>query len=937
MRKLKTAGFFALCALFSFVLFAKESQSASSLIKGEGSSVYYLSSDGKRYIFPNEKIYFSWFSDFSGVTKLTNSDLAKIPLGKNITYRPGTRLVKLASVPKVYAVETGGILRWIPSETVAYNLYGGDWAKKVDDMSDSFFSDYIFGKDLASGIYPEGSVVIDESSSKKYVIWGGQKRELQGTAFEKNKFLDKFTAYASSLSQYIIGTPVINEESYFTDASELHGTAKSTEQVSIIALPTSASAFAGEKSAVLGAFALQTKQAITVSQLRATIESKSFSRDSDADLGGLVFGGNSDDDQRANLTNLRFSLFGKNGFLSTGALNAAESDDDKQTLSFTGSESLAAGRHILFFTADIDEYTPNDEQYGISLNTSASVISGWDATGKKDMYGSGIMIVSGELEISSCGGIEKQTIFENEIKIFDASCFRFEANGIDEATIKELAITAYVDEGEGNADFLPGEDSDNGSFLRAENLISSVSLINKATGLSYGTKTISSSDGRILFSGLNIKIVQGSPLELVLRATTSGNTPDELGTDRISFDIAVAEDDVSAFASDGAEIDAQGDEPNGGITPKVYHSFISHGTISITGGSAGEGYVYMGQQDAVSYAVRFRPSKEEDFIVEGMTFRILTPESKRSIKRAYIKYTDAQGVVSESSTGFGSSDTANFSGLSIPLPKDKNTDIGLMLEISGSLFGATSGDEIAVVFETAGSFRLRGARSNAVFDTDDVGSDVSASIVQGEALTVRKNIPVFSPANSVLVSGSDELLGFSVSSKGEGVPEIKRLTFKITSTDVGTVGSDNDLFERWADVNGDYLDDDDIIDLYEIENQQPLAENGSGSIDFSIYDASSHAIDSTPQGIDTASGDYGLITIDFTTTLKAYAPSKTYLLVADVLSKIAGDGYSVRATLQTDSTQIAENLIWSDGTGLGSSLSGQFISGLPIKGIEWRN
>jgi len=40
---------------------------ANSLIKGTGSAVYYLSSNGKRYVFPTEKTYFTWYSDFANV------------------------------------------------------------------------------------------------------------------------------------------------------------------------------------------------------------------------------------------------------------------------------------------------------------------------------------------------------------------------------------------------------------------------------------------------------------------------------------------------------------------------------------------------------------------------------------------------------------------------------------------------------------------------------------------------------------------------------------------------------------------------------------------------------------------------------------------------------------------------------------------------------
>jgi hypothetical protein len=81
------------------------------------------------------------------VAVLTDAQLAAVPLGKNVTYRPGVRLVKIVSDPKVYAVATNGELRWIPDEWTAKALYGADWSKKVDDVPDAFFgNDYHIGE-----------------------------------------------------------------------------------------------------------------------------------------------------------------------------------------------------------------------------------------------------------------------------------------------------------------------------------------------------------------------------------------------------------------------------------------------------------------------------------------------------------------------------------------------------------------------------------------------------------------------------------------------------------------------------------------------------------------------------------------------------------------------------------------------------------------------
>ena len=113
-------------------------------------AVYFYGHDGTRHAFPNEKVYFTWYADFSSVQTVSTAFLASITLGPNVTYRPGVKMVKFQTLDKVYAVALGGSLRWIKTESAAASLYGTDWNKKVDDISDVFFLDYRFGADIAS-------------------------------------------------------------------------------------------------------------------------------------------------------------------------------------------------------------------------------------------------------------------------------------------------------------------------------------------------------------------------------------------------------------------------------------------------------------------------------------------------------------------------------------------------------------------------------------------------------------------------------------------------------------------------------------------------------------------------------------------------------------------------------------------------------------------
>lgn len=111
-------------------------------LKGSGATVYLYSAQGQRHAFPSEAVYRSWFTDFRDVTQISDEALSKIPLGRNVTYRPGVRLVKVTTDPKVYAIGAGRRLRWVKTEEVARALFGTDWARRVDDISDAFFINY---------------------------------------------------------------------------------------------------------------------------------------------------------------------------------------------------------------------------------------------------------------------------------------------------------------------------------------------------------------------------------------------------------------------------------------------------------------------------------------------------------------------------------------------------------------------------------------------------------------------------------------------------------------------------------------------------------------------------------------------------------------------------------------------------------------------------
>ncbi|MFA5300207.1 MAG: hypothetical protein WC389_18625 [Lutibacter sp.] len=157
----------------------------TELIKGESfSAVYYKSVDGKRYVFPNQRVYNSWYADFSSVKIISDAELANIPIGGSVSYKPNSRLVKITTDPKVYWVSKNGVLRWVTSENLAKEMFGENWGALVDDLPDAFFAppNYTLGEALIENNRPfiEENWTIDDNKQYQQQEQNPNQEQEQG-------------------------------------------------------------------------------------------------------------------------------------------------------------------------------------------------------------------------------------------------------------------------------------------------------------------------------------------------------------------------------------------------------------------------------------------------------------------------------------------------------------------------------------------------------------------------------------------------------------------------------------------------------------------------------------------------------------------------------------------------------------------------------------
>lgn len=128
---------------------AKPDIPPGQLVKAASSSaVYYIDEDLTRHVFPNARVFQSWYDGFGEIITVEDEDISEFPLSGTVPYKPGKRLIKIQTDPRVYAVDDGGVLRWVKSEAAARALYGKNWNKFVDDLPDSYFANYTMGEDV---------------------------------------------------------------------------------------------------------------------------------------------------------------------------------------------------------------------------------------------------------------------------------------------------------------------------------------------------------------------------------------------------------------------------------------------------------------------------------------------------------------------------------------------------------------------------------------------------------------------------------------------------------------------------------------------------------------------------------------------------------------------------------------------------------------------
>jgi len=181
------------------------------LIKlADASAIYYLDQNQIRHLFANQNVFWSWYDGAWADQNIEIVSQEKFDIytaGKNITVRPGTKLIKFQNSGRIYAISPSNVLHHIEAG-VLEKLYP-DYASRLTIMQNSFEADYQVGDKLDGQSYPDGTLIQYANSEVIWYIENGQKREFTNNAFNLNNFkVQDIVKNISSNIIYNVTTPI---------------------------------------------------------------------------------------------------------------------------------------------------------------------------------------------------------------------------------------------------------------------------------------------------------------------------------------------------------------------------------------------------------------------------------------------------------------------------------------------------------------------------------------------------------------------------------------------------------------------------------------------------------------------------------------------------------------------------------------------------------
>lgn len=727
---------------------AAGSYGAGSLLALEGVSgaaVYYIGSDGMKYVFPDQKTYNTWYDNFDDVVRVPVSELDMYQDGGAVTFRPGTKLITHSNTAKIYAVSPGGVLHWIPTAEVAETLYGSTWYTRVMDAIPGYFSSsYTTGSDL-SDTYPDGTLL--KMGSDYYYVQDGMVRPFaDADAFEANGFRYSDAVEVSSLSGYSTGESITGEEaalSGFMPGEGNNGGVPTTGGDLTVSLASGTPA-----SGVVVQSAARypfTKLALTAGSMPVTIDTMIVQR------GGVG---------------------------QDGSFSSVDILDASTMLPFDQNSKTFNSNHQATFTKNL-EISANTTKYvylagNMAVNlanyagefpalglASVTLVGGGTVYGSLPVYGN-TMTVNATISIGSAtvsrGSYTNATSTTLEVGKTDYTFFSFQINAGSAEDVNFDQVSVYQ---EGTATL--GED------------IVNIKLYRDGTKVADGVV-----DGRyVTFSGLNTTIPKGQTYQYQVKADIdqgSARTVD-LGiyrdTDLLVKGLTYGYNITPTYTGTGSSSNKPVLSDN--------QFTISNGTLTVErSSSVGAENISIGNNQTLG-AFKFTV-KGEPIDVTALTLTVVS-SAGATIQDALqsVKLVNENGTTIAGPTDVSASLTVPFTD-TFTLPVGET-----VLKVVGNLYtngGWATDDTIYAELATpASAITATGqVTDNTITASPNAKIDTNTQTVKGAYLSVTRNTL---PADGTVVAGTqDVLLGswnFDATNSGEDI-RVTSLLFAASSS-----------------------------------------------------------------------------------------------------------------------------------------------------------
>jgi len=747
--------------------------SAGTLIKASGAAVYYYAADGKRYTFPTESTYKTWYSDFSGVMSIKDDELAAIDLAGNVVVRAGTKLVKITTVPKVFAVSPKGKLSWVKTEAAAKALYGNDWAKRIIDVPDGFWTNYTDSAIQLDGtVYPEGTLV-SKDSVNYYVTADGKWSKVTATGFTANSFKTA-DAVATTLALGTLGADIA--VAAYTDVSQGGGAGTGTTTTTVGALtvalatdsplvgniPTNATAAAANVPFTYVNFTAGS-EAVKITGLKVVRTGLSQNA---AIASVKIFDGDTQVGNGQSLNSSNQAVF------NNIAIDVAANTTKKIILAATMTASATYNSNII----SLGVAAASD------VTTTASVAGTFPITGNTQTINTGVTIGTAVLYNGSLGTRNTTDLtVDTDAKDVRFTQVKVTAGSAEGITIK--SVTALK----------------NGTAATAD--LTNIRLYDDTNGKTLSTVTALNASGRAVFGGLNISVDKGKSVELSVLADMNKS-----GAGRtVAFDL-----------HDGTDylISIVGNTYGYGITPTRNNFCAAAGTCTTQ--SINQGYLIANLSATtpatgnISIGATEVPLLRYDLIAAGESINVTstvltisTGTAERSQVTQVTIYDETNGKIvagpKDCTTASAGTETLTFT--------DAYTISGTTkFLVKANMASDMSASDTVYAALSASGITAKGADSGKTTYTTSSGSTVPpAAVVTGKTQTVKgptlKVVNATTPVASTFIVNSQDLdLAYFDLDPTAGGEDIKLTSLVVVQT--LSSGTDYDNFsnlELWGD------------------------------------------------------------------------------------------------------------------------------------------